>query len=212
MDVHQELKRRRAELVRMQAENNLLETQARQSEEKALKAAEELGLASESLVFLEELANSRRGAMKGKIETVLSEALALVYGPGRKVELAYGVKNNRSHLSFEVVKDSSSGEVRRRIDGTGCGLGVSDVVSVPLRLLVMLGSKQTDRVCVLDECYKHVNPEKVPLVAEFLKTLCVRLGVQIILLSHHEGLRKKVDVAFEVSIDENGESSVEKFC
>ncbi len=201
MDVYQTLKQRQDTLLKKQAENSLLDRQAREAEDRMLKATEEMQISTEALQFLEEIANTRRGAMKGRIEGVLTEALCLVYGPGRKVELAYGVKNNRSNLAFEVVKDTPAGEVRRNIDGTGCGLGVSDTVSVPLRLLVMLGSKQTDRVCVLDECYKHVNPEKVPLVSEFLRTLCGRLGVQILLLSHHEAIREEADVAFEVSLD-----------
>ncbi len=209
MDIYQALTDRQTELARKQTENKLLDRQAREAEDRMIQAAEEMQVSTEALEFLEEIANSRRGAMKGRIEAVLTEALCLVYGPGRKVELAYSVKGNRSHLAFELVKDTPAGEVRRNIDGTGCGLGVSDTVCVPLRLLVMLGSKQTDRVCVLDECYKHVNPEKVPLVSEFLKTLCERLGVQIILLSHHELIREDAEVAFEVGVV-NGTSTVKR--
>ena len=77
-------------------------------------------------------------------------------------------------------------------------MGVSDTVSVPLRLLVLLGSKKSDRVCVLDECYKHVDGERIPLVVQFLRVLTERLGMQVILLSHHRQLRSEVDAAYEV--------------
>jgi hypothetical protein len=198
MDIEDRLKVRQDKLTRRQNENALLDRQARDAEDKMVRAAEEMQIASEALSFLEEVANSRRGSMKGRIESVLTEALQLVYGSSRSVELTYTVKNNRSHLAFELVKQTKAGEVRRVLDGTGTGLGVSDTVSVPLRLLVLLSFKSSDRVCVLYECYKHVNIERVPLVVQFLRVLTERLGMQVILLSHHQQLRGEVDAAYEV--------------
>lgn len=208
MNVIEELERRKTELTRLKNENALIDRQAVESEEHMVKAAEDMALSTEALQFLEEVANSRRGTMKGRIESVLTEALQLVYGDSRSVEMVYSVKNNRSHLAFEVVKQTEAGEVRRILDGTGTGLGVSDTVSVPLRLLILLGSKASDRVCVLDECYKHVDKERIMLVVQFLKVLTDRLGMQVILLSHHEQLRPEVDAAYEVR--EGKESSTVK--
>ena len=161
--IDEKLKTRQDTLATKQAENALLERQLQENEEKMLELAEQVGLAQESLAFLEDVANSRRGSMKGKIEDVVTEALQLIYGQKYRVELVYTVKNNRSHLAIEMVRDIPEGEVRR--DPTeGAGGGVSDTISVPLRLMVMLGSRQTDKVCILDECWKHVDPERVELV------------------------------------------------
>jgi DNA repair exonuclease SbcCD ATPase subunit len=198
LNVEVELKRRREELTRLKNENALIQRQVKEAEDEIIESAENMNIATEALQFLEEVANSRRGSMKGRIESVLTEALQLVYGPTRKIELNYSVKNNRSHLAFELVKTSKNGEVRRVLDGTGSGLGVSDTVSVPLRLLVLLGSRTSDRVCVLDECYKHVDTERILLVVQFLKVLTDRLGMQVVLLSHHEQLRGEVYASYEV--------------
>ena len=206
MGVVEELQRRQRVLTSKQNENALLERQAKKEEDLLLKSAEEMQISKEGLEFLEEVANSRRGSMKGKIESVLTEALQLVYGDSRSIEMSYTVKNNRSHLAFEIVKQTPGGEVRRNLDGTGTGLGVSDTVSVPLRLLVLLGSKQSARVCVLDECYKHMNVERVPVVTQFLRVLTERLGMQVILVSHHESVRGEADASFEVK--EGKESSI----
>lgn len=199
MNIEVELKRRQDELTRLENENDLIERQAREAEDEIIKAADKMKLSTDALLFLEEVANSRRGSMKGRIESVLTEALQLVYGPTRKIELNYSVKNNRSHLAFDLIKETKAGEVRRVLDGTGSGLGVSDTVSVPLRLLVLLGSKSSDRICVLDECYKHVDGERIHLVVQFLQVLTQRLGMQVILLSHHEQLRTEVDAAYWVT-------------
>jgi Fe-S cluster assembly ATPase SufC len=165
-------------------------------------------LGQEALAFCEELANSRRGAMKGKIETVITEAVRLLYGDSYKVELAYTVKNNRSCLEIEMVRDTPAGEVRR--DMGGFGGGVADTISVPMRLMVLMGSKQTDKVCVLDECWKHIDTERVELVGKFLRLLAERLGMQIILCSHHEKIQEFADRTYEVS-ENNGVSKVEAF-
>lgn len=199
MEIEQRIELRKAELTRKLNENDLIDRQASEAEDGMLKAAEQMELSTEALEFLEEVANSRRGSMKGRIESVLTEALQLVYGPTRSVEMTYAVKNNRSHLNFELVKQTKAGEVRRVLDGKGAGLGVSDTVSVPLRLLVLMGSRSSERVCVLDECYKHVDKERVLLVVQFLKVLTERLGMQVLLLSHHEDLRDKVDASWRVS-------------
>ena len=198
------LKVRRDELVRRENENNLLERQAKAEESLLLAAAESMKISSDGLEFLEEVANSRRGHMKGRIEKVLTEALQLVYDSSRRVELSYTIKNNRSYLEFDVVRSTADGEVRRALDGAGAGLGVSDTIAVPLRLLVLLGSKQADRVCILDESYRHLNPERVPLAAQFLRALTEELGMQVIMASHHDGLRDIVDSEFYVS---EGETS-----
>lgn len=199
MDIENTLKFRRSELTRKLNENDLIDRQATEAEEAMLKAAEDMQLSTEALEFLEEVANSRRGSMKGRIESVLTEALQLVYGPTRSIEMTYAVKNNRSHLNFDLVKQTKAGEVRRVLDGKGAGLGVSDTVSVPLRLLVLMGERSSDRVCALDECYKHVDKERILLVVQFLHVLTERLGMQVIMLSHHEELRDKVDASWRVS-------------
>jgi hypothetical protein len=206
MDVVNQERQRRQELERKKAENALLDRQASEAERQVLEAADKLGIGQEALVFLERVANARRGAMKGKIESVVTEALRLVYGPDYRIELTYSMKNNRSCLDIELVRDIKAGEVRRDMDGFGGG--VADTISVPMRLLVLIGSKQTDRFCALDECWKHIDPERVELVAKFLRTLSDGLGIQLLVSSHHERMIDAADKAYHVR-DDGGRSVVE---
>ncbi len=199
---------RKKELSRKEAENDLLKRQVDAMGNKIIALVDSLKMGQEGLAFCEELANSRRGAMKGKIETVITEAVRLMYGDSYRVELSYSVKNNRSCLEIEMIRDTPAGEVRR--DMTGFGGGMADTISVPLRLMVLMGSKQTDKVCILDECWKHMNLERVELVGKFLRLLSDRLGMQILMCSHHEKIRDFADITYEVS-EENGVSKVEAF-
>jgi len=204
----QTLEERKKELARKQNENDLLKRQIDAMGKKILELVDSLKLGQEGLAFCEELANSRRGAMKGKIEAVITEAVRLIYGDTYRVELSYSVKNNRSCLEIEMVRDTPAGEVRR--DMSGFGGGMADTISVPLRLMVLMGSKQTDKVCVLDECWKHMDLERVELVGKFLRLLSDRLGMQIIICSHHEKVREFADRTYEVA-ENSGVSKVEAF-
>lgn len=204
----QTLEERKKELARKQNENDLLKRQIETMGKKILELVDSLKLGQEGLAFCEDLANSRRGAMKGKIEAVITEAVRLIYGDTYRVELSYSVKNNRSCLGIEMVRDTPAGEVRR--DMTGFGGGMADTISVPLRLMVLMGSKQTDKVCVLDECWKHMDLERVELVGKFLRLLADRLGMQIVICSHHEKIREFADRTYEVA-ENSGVSKVEAF-
>lgn len=210
MSAQVEYQERRDELQRKQNENALLNRQIDDNEARMRKVIEQLGIGQEGLAFLEKVANSRRGAMKDKIESILSEALQLLYGPSYRVEMTYTVKRNRSDMTIEVIRDTPAGEVRR--DPTaGTGGGVADTITVPLRLMVLLGSKQTDKIAILDECYKHLDPERVELVADFLKILAERLEMQIIICSHHrDEMMDKADKAYQTT-EENGTSNVKEW-
>ncbi len=183
--------------------NELVQSGIESNKNKIENSADELKVSQDALQFLEDLANSRRNSMKGKIEAVITEALALVYGPEYSVELIYDIKNNRSFLDIELTKQTANGEIRRNMSGFGGG--VSDCISVPLRLLVLLGSKQTGRICILDECYKHVDPERIEFVSKFIQEIAKKLSVQIIICSHHSAMKDSADVVYEIS-DNNGES------
>lgn len=201
----QVLDSRKQELARKRAENDLLNRQISSAEQRILELVASLDLAKEALGFLTDLADGRRGAMKGKIESVVSEALKLIYGHSYRVELSYAVKNNRSNLEIEMVRETNVGEVRRDMDGFGGG--VADTISVPLRLMVLVGSRKTDKVCVLDECWKHIDAGRIELVGKFLRALTEQLGMQVVFATHHLPLRAFADRVFLTS-EKDGKSEV----
>jgi hypothetical protein len=194
-------------LQRKQTENALLDKQIAEAEAKITEEIASLEIGQEALQFLEDVANSRRNRMKEQIETIITEAVRLVYGSEYRVELGYRVKNNRSSMDIEIVKETPYGEVRRTMEGIGGS--VSDTISVPLRLLVLLGTPRTGRVCALDESYKHVDKQRIELVAEFVKDISHKLGVQVIMCSHHSAMIDKADTVYKIW-DDGGKSESTK--
>jgi ABC-type Mn2+/Zn2+ transport system ATPase subunit len=114
--------------------------------------------------------------------------------------MSYTEKANRSCLEMRVLKQTEMGTVRRQMDGFGGG--VSDSISVPLRLMVLKGSDTGD-ILILDEAFKHVDGDMVEKVGIFLKTIKEKLGTQIIMVTHHKGLLQYADKGFELK-NENG--------
>jgi len=208
MQAQQILDERRQELTRKQNENDLLERQIAEKEKRIVALVNQMEVAQEGLSFLEWLANERRGGMKGRIEAVITEAMHLIYDDSYRCELTYSVKNNRSHLAIEMVRTTEEGEVRREIGGFGGGM--ADTMSVPMRLMVLMGSKQTDKVCVVDECWKHMDTDRIELVGKFLRLLADRLGIQVVFCSHHAMMRDFADRGYQVEESE-GTSAVATF-
>jgi DNA repair exonuclease SbcCD ATPase subunit len=203
----QALKQRQNTLLKKQAENDVADAQRRRFNTKMEELINVLGVGQEALQVLEDIANARRGTMKSQIENIVTEALQLVYGPDVSVELQYDVKAGRSFVNILFVKQTPAGEVKRTMDGIGGG--VSDTISVPLRLLVLIASRQTDKVCILDEAYKHVDLERVEHVAKFVADISHKLGIQIIMSSHHEAMQDAADTVHTVE-ETNGKSKVTK--
>jgi hypothetical protein len=197
MSVDAVFEKRIEDLRRKESENDLMNRQIVEAENKIDELVDRMDVISEALLFLENVANSRRGVMKEKIEDIVTEAIRMIYGDSYRLEISYSMKNNRSSLDIHVVRDTPDGEVRRAMGGFGCGL--ADCISVPIRLLVLLGSRQANKVCILDECYKHLDDEQIHAAGQFLRVLTDKLGVQIINISHHRELRNYSDKTFMVS-------------
>lgn len=202
------LDERKDALKTMEVENATLEKQIKQEDSGIKSASKKLVISQDSLQFVENVANSRRASMKEQIESVLSEAVVLVYGASHSVELTYDIKNNRSSVIIELIRKIKDGLVRRQMDGFGGG--VSDVLSVPLRLLVLLSSRKNAPVCVLDECYKHIDVERIEVVAQFLKDISDKLGLQLIVCSHHEPMYVAADSVWYTTDDGSGKAVVKK--
>lgn len=199
--------RYKKDVLKRQTENEIIKENIDNNNIQIKILSDQLVLGQEALQFIEDVANSRRSVMREQIEEVITEALQSIYGLDYKIELVYDVKNNRSHLDIKVCKNTEYGEIKRDMDGFGGG--VADTISVPLRLLVLLACKQTDKICLLDECYKHVNPERIELVSQFLSEICNKLGIQIIMDTHHEIFKNNADVVYMIK-DDNGKSIIER--
>jgi len=206
VDIEEHLRKSQRLVDERRTENALLNRQIVENERRMLECSDALVLGQDAFNFLERVALSRRTKVKGRLESVVTSSLQMAFGDDYRVEFNYAIKNKRSFLDIELVRDTEAGEVRRNMNGFGGS--VSDCISVPLRLMVLLASRQTAPVCVLDEAFKHVDPERVEIVAEFLRSIAEDLGLQIILFSHHEVMQDAADAVYVIQ-DKSGDARVQ---
>ncbi len=90
------------------------------------------------------------------------------------------------------------------------GGGLAATVGFLLRVVVLLlSADKTDTVLVLDETFAHVSAEYEPRLAEFIRELVDKTGVQVLMVTHSEAFSDAADVRYRFSLD-NGLTRVEQ--
>jgi ABC-type hemin transport system ATPase subunit len=89
------------------------------------------------------------------------------------------------------------------------GGGVAAVVGFILRVVLLLLRSDADRILFLDESFAQVSADYEPKVAEFLRELCDRTGIRIVLVAHSDAFNDVADVAYRFRL-ENGRTVVTK--
>ena len=200
------LDERKSAHIKTKAANDYLKSEVAKYKTKGEEVEKSLDTSKAASEFLVNIANQRRTGSRTAIEKAATDALKSIYGDDYSVKLDASLKANRSNLDILVVRRTPDGLVERGIEGVGGG--VADTVSLPLRLLVLAGT-DTDKVAVLDECWKHLDVNRIGGVGKLLKNISEGLNMQIIFATHHHGLEKYADKVFEVS-EEDGISKVEE--
>ncbi len=200
-----QLATRKQEFLARKAANDYLKSERDKHAASSAEVGKSLDISRAASEFLVSLANQRRSGSRTAIEKASTDALSSIYGVDYSVKLDASQKANRSNLDILVARRTPDGLVERGIEGVGGG--VADTVSLPLRLMVLARS-DTDNVAVLDECWKHLDVNRIGNVGKLLKNISKGLDMQIIFATHHHGLEKYADKVFEVS-EEDGVSKVE---
>ena len=158
---------------------------------------ENLRLGIEAINFIEKAANNQRSLIKDKIESVITDALKEIYGDEYEITFDYTMKRNKTSVDIYLTKHTKLGDIVRKQGGFGGG--VSDVISLPLKLLVLLALQTNDKILIADEPGKHMD-QRVDKFGYFLRNICDKLGVQLIVLTHHQCLSEFANSVYEVSM------------
>lgn len=168
---------------------------------------ENLKYAIDSIDFIEKSANHERGLIKDKVECVITDALKEIYGNEYSINFDYTMKRNKTSVDIYLVKHTEFGDIIRKQDGYGGG--VSDIISLPLKLLVLMALQKNEKILIADEPGKHMD-ERVDKFGFFLKNVSEKLGVQIIILTHFESMKEFADSIYDVRMIDKITSIVER--
>lgn len=157
-------------------------------------------------IVLQKLSENQRQKACKKLEEL--GTFALQYSLSTNYEMEIELGKFRGKPSADVyIKKIDSGVRTSPINGNGGG--VIDIISVALRFVTMQAFDPfIDGPIIMDEPYKMVSKEFMPMISEFMKKLSEDFGRQIILSTHNEFL-SQVDNQIRISMGENNESEVE---
>lgn len=202
------LQQQKAKFLAMEAHREQVKKHLEQLEARRNETIEKMDICAKAIDFVEQVSTEERKGIKNKVEDLITSCLHDVFDDSYSVEFDYGVK--RSKTSVEVyctIKCEDGLVVKRQIDGIGGG--VADSISLPLKLMVLLNENRLGRILVVDEPGKHLSVNHVPRFARFLQNVSHKLGVQIIMSSHHVNMDKYADCVNEVHL-EGSKSVVER--
>ena len=182
------------------AERKRKETELEKHKEERDQLIHDLEICSKAIEFIEKVSTEERRVVKKKVEELITSCLHEVFDNTYSVEFEYGMKRSKTSVEVHSIRKCEDGVVvKRQIDGIGGG--VADAISLPLKLIVLLNDNDLDRIFVIDEPGKHLSVNHVPKFANFLNTISKKLGVQIIMSSHHTCMDKFADSINEVYLE-----------
>ena len=142
------------------------------------------------------------------VEDSLTRALQDVLDQPISLKAEVSWKNNAASVSFEVERDGNPEHIMR-----GQGGSVANILSVGLRIFALrnLGDDHR-RLLVLDEQDCWLRPDRVPELVHLIRQAAVKLGIQMIVISHHDEQLFEIhaDRIFEFTPQRGGSVQVEK--
>lgn len=139
------------------------------------------------------------------VEELLSEGLQAVF-TDQNLCVKTEISMNRGKVSVDLitVQDHGKGLVIEGASSDGFGGAVTTVQSIILRILVTL-KRGMRPLLLLDESLPAFDATYVHNMGEFLSTLCSRLGIDILLVTHNQALVEASDKAYVLE-KKNGEA------
>lgn len=203
--VKTDLRNLRDTLVAQKAKRDLLEKQRVTASDAKLEAEKQLGIYDKVQILLQKTSDYARRQAKERIESIVSEALNVVFGGSHRFVIELGLKANQPVAEFWLNDGTTITKLEK--PDYDRGGGKVDIIALALRLAI--GEMEgVQGPLFLDEVGKHVSKEYAPNVAYFLKEYSAQFDRQIILITHNADLAEIGEVSLEVKRNSNGESEV----
>lgn len=192
----EQAKGRRLQLI-SQVEENTSRVASLEKQQKRIEKAQ---------IIVKKVGLETQQLLQFHINEAVTVALSSVFDNPYELDATFVERRGKTECDLFLKKDDTL------IDPlSASGGGVVDVVSFALRVaawtLSTPGTK-TRPVFVLDEPFTHLSSTLLPQACELLARVSHELGIQIIVVTHAEGLIERADKVFTVSKNLKGVSKV----
>lgn len=138
--------------------------------------------------LFQEAATLTQKKLEYHISSVVSTALAAIWDDPYEFELEFVSKRGKTEANLWLIRNENKLHPMDAVGG-----GVIDVVSMALRIAAWTINKNTRPIIILDEPFRNLSENLLNAGSILLKTLCERLNLQIIMVTHRSKLVQSAD-------------------
>lgn len=177
-----------------------------QVQAEAVSLQVEVDLYDRATAVLSSIGEQHQVAAQHTIESLVTRGLQTVFNaPELSFHITQGLRGKQVIVDFAVRTTWADGRVVDTDVLAARGGGMAAVVGFLLRLvLVLLSPSRQGSVLILDEPFAHLSREYVPAMAAFLRELCDKTSVQIVLVTHQPEFAEVADIRHQFSLDDQG--------
>lgn len=156
---------------------------------------EQAELFERAALVLSRIGEDRQEKMQSQIETLITSGLQTIFEQDMSFHIVSSVKGKNSTVEFLVRSTLGNGQVVETPVMEARGGGLSSIVGFLLRVVILLLSRKGNEKATLflDETFGMVSAKYEVKLAEFLRELVDKTGVQVVLVTHSNAYSEIAD-------------------
>jgi hypothetical protein len=209
MDLSAQVRAARSAADREAGEARAIGSAGQQAVARAAALRGQIELHGTVVALLNRIGEERQDTAQRQIEELVTRGLQVVFDNSVSFHLIPRVVAGRATLDPVIRTVFEDGELDTHVLEARGG-GMAAVTGFLLRVVVLLLTPETQarRFLALDETFGMVSAEYEPRVAEFLRELADKAGVQILLITHSTAYSDAADVAYRLILGPDGTTQV----
>lgn len=191
------LKEIRNTIERKKGQRDEVESRLQKFQTTIYNLKKEIRYSEKAQSIIQLVAQRTQKELEYHISDIVSLALDTIFDKPYKFKIEFVLKRNKTEC---ILLFEREGELINPLSASGGG--VIDVASFALRIaLWTLQAPKSRNTIILDEPFKHLSSNLLSRVCILLKELNQKLNLQMIIVTHSEGLTEMADKIFRVSMN-----------
>jgi len=189
------------DLLEMKGEARALALRGKKLKEEVDGLKAKLTMLDQAAAILASIGEERQAAAQKQIETLVTRGLQTIFEEDYTFHLVQSTRGKQPTVEFMVRSHLANGEVVETEVMSARGGGLATVVGFLLRLVVLLLSpSKQETVLFLDESFGMLSAEYEVRMAEFLREIVDKSGVQIIMVTHSTAFSDVADKQYRFDL------------
>jgi DNA repair ATPase RecN len=201
------LRRARRAIDRQAGEARAVAAQGKRLTAETADLREQIELHTKAGAVLATIGEERQADAQRRIETLVTQGLHKVFGDDLSFHLVPGTRAKTPVVDFVVRSHIGDTTVDTDVmEARGGGLAVTIGFLLNLVVLLLAPDRQ-ETVIFLDETFAFLSEDRHEPMAQFLRELADKTGIQIVLVTHTPALAAYADTIYRFS-QHNGVTTV----